>query len=484
MIRVWTDSERAGVLDRLDRHGATFAYDPIVPPSRAASLTMPVRAQSWDVRTGLLPVFEMNLPEGALRARLTRRFAKAAGTFDEIDLLSVVGRTQIGRIRYSGIKETLSEAVPLHSVNDILRARRDGGLFDYLLEEFAEHSGLSGVQPKVMIRATGKASDPHGRQSPSIQSATHIVKFWDEGEFPELAANEFFCLSAARKLGLEVPEFKLSEDGGALVIERFDLNEGAYLGFEDFCVLNGFRTADKYNGGYERRLFNRLRQFVSSSRTQTALQSLFRLFVLNCAIRNGDAHLKNFGILYKAIDADIDIAPVYDLITTWAYLPNDPMALTFEGSTTWPDQRKLLLLGQTRADLTQSQARTVLEDVADALASVAPALRSYFHDKPHEVGNRMIAAWEAGIHDSLGLIRNLKTGKLQKIERKPRIARSDAAVLELLRQSDGVYIGTQAALATRLAVPQTTLSGTLKRLVERGLIQRTARQIKLVSHEV
>ncbi len=63
---------------------------------------MPVRVQSWDSKFALLPIFEMNLPEGALRERLTRRFAKATGTFDDFDLLAIVGRTQIGRIRYSG----------------------------------------------------------------------------------------------------------------------------------------------------------------------------------------------------------------------------------------------------------------------------------------------------------------------------------------------------------------------------------------------
>lgn len=30
---------------------------------------------------------------------------------------------------------------------------------------------------------------------PSIRSATHIVEFWDQDEYPELAANEFFCLT-------------------------------------------------------------------------------------------------------------------------------------------------------------------------------------------------------------------------------------------------------------------------------------------------
>ncbi|MGZ5852139.1 MAG: type II toxin-antitoxin system HipA family toxin, partial [Hyphomicrobium sp.] len=355
MIRVWSDGQRAGVLDRLGAKGSTFAYDPSSSAQRSVSVTMPVRVPSYDAKFGLLPIFEMNLPEGALRERLTRRFAKATGTFDDFDLLQVVGRTQIGRIRYSGLDEDLSESVPFQSIDQILRARRDGELFDYLLEQFAVHSGLSGVQPKVMIRARDGGTAPGNRHSPSILSATHIVKLWDEAEFPELAANEYFCLQVAKRLGLNVPSFMLSDDGGALIVERFDRVGDGYIGFEDFCVLNALGTADKYKGGYETRVFRRMRDFVSPSQAPRSLEDLFRLFLLNCAVRNGDAHLKNFGVTYADIDGVIKNAPVYDVVTTWAYVPNDPMALTLDGSTRWPDRKSLVDLGQTRAELSRKK---------------------------------------------------------------------------------------------------------------------------------
>jgi serine/threonine-protein kinase HipA len=99
MIKVWTDAAEAGLLDRHGERGSTFVYLPGAPPASAVSVTMPLRLESWSVPFGLLPVFEMNLPEGALRERLRLAFAKATGTFDEFDLLSIVGRSQIGRIR-------------------------------------------------------------------------------------------------------------------------------------------------------------------------------------------------------------------------------------------------------------------------------------------------------------------------------------------------------------------------------------------------
>src|SRR5579871_3449609 len=202
MIKVWTDAAESGLLDRHGERGSTFAYLPGMAAARAVSVTMPVRLPSWSVPFGLLPIFEMNLPEGFLRERLRLAFAKATGTFDEFDLLSIVGRSQVGRIRYTGNKEQLNEEVPFQSVDEILERKRGGDLFRYLLEKFAAFSGISGVQPKILVRdeqAFAETKHSGRRLSQSYKGATHIVKFWESNEFPQLAANEFFCLTVARK---------------------------------------------------------------------------------------------------------------------------------------------------------------------------------------------------------------------------------------------------------------------------------------------
>ena len=401
MLRVWVDRHSTGILDRFKARGSTFAYRAEASAADAVSVTMPKRTASWNTDFGLAPIFDMNLPEGALRSLLARRFAKAVGTFDDLDLLAVVGRTQIGRLRYSAPDAALDEHVPFQSVDEILRARRGGELFDHLLDRFAVHSGLSGVQPKVMIRGRNDENQPT-----LFKTATHIVKLWNQDEYPELAANEFFCLSVAQKLGIRVPSFHMSDDGGALVVERFDLKpDDGYLGFEDFCVLNGVNTERKYEGGYETRLFRRAREFILGPRQPPALFELFRLFTLNCAIRNGDAHLKNFGIIYADVQGEAELAPAYDLVTTQAYLPRDPMALTLNGSTNWPNRRQLTHLGQTRANLTARQVASTMEAIADAMSDVAPTATAYFNGRAPELGRFMMQAWEAGIRDSLDLSR-------------------------------------------------------------------------------
>jgi serine/threonine-protein kinase HipA len=407
MIKVWTDGAEAGLLDRKDERGSTFLYLPEINTARAVSVTMPVRLSSWDRSFGLPPIFEMNLPEGALRERLRLAFAKATGTFDEFDLLAVVGRSQVGRIRYMGRLEQLHENVPFQSVDEILTRQRGGELFHYLIEKFASFSGISGVQPKILVRdekASVALRDAKPRLSQSYRGATHIVKFWEPNEFPQLAANEYFCLKVAQACGLDVPNYQLAEDAMALVVDRFDLRaDGTYCGFEDFCVLNARRTDEKYSGSYESSVMKRFQQFANSTHVNEDLEKLFTLIVLNCALRNGDAHLKNFGILYDDVLGEARLAPVYDLVTTAVYLPKDSMALTLNGTTRWPSAREIRRLGETRMGGSPLHVKQILERIAAALSDVSDEVRSYIKQHKYfaEIGERMLQEWKKGAALSL-----------------------------------------------------------------------------------
>jgi serine/threonine-protein kinase HipA len=407
MIRVWTDAAESGLLERLDTRGSTFAYLPELASARAVSVTMPVRLASWNTSFGLAPLFEMNLPEGALRERLRLAFAKATGSFDDFDLLGIVGRSQLGRVRYTGQKEQLREDVPFQSVDEILARRRDGDLFRYLIDKFASFSGVSGVHPKFLIRDQSASVPLQGastRLSQSYRGATHIAKFWEAHEYPQLAANEYFCLKVAEKCGLDVPNFRLAEDGGALVIDRFDLRpDGTYRGFEDFCVLNARRTDEKYRGSYETSILKRFAEFANSRHVGEDLERLFTLIAINCALRNGDAHLKNFAIVYDDVEGEARLAPVYDLVTTSVYLPKDRLALTLNGSTAWPAARELRRLGETRLGATPAHVGEILDRISEAMDSVAKGVRRYIKEHPvfGDIGAGMLREWKQGIAHSL-----------------------------------------------------------------------------------
>jgi len=310
----------------------------------------------------------------------------------------------VGRIRYTGQKEQLQEDVPFQSVDEILARRRDGDLFRYLLDKFASFSGISGVQPKILVRDEGALRKSTYQLSESYRGATHIVKFWDQNEYPQLAANEYFCLKVAEKCGLEVPPFRLAEDALALVIDRFDLRpDGTYRGFEDFCVLNARRTDEKYRGSYETSILKRFTQFANSLHVGEDLERLFTLIAVNCALRNGDAHLKNFGILYDDVLGEARLAPVYDLVTTTVYLPKDSMALTLNGTTQWASAKELQRLGETRMGGAPARIREILQRIDAAMMATTEEVRVYIKDHPEfeSIGNRMVKEWEQGVAHSL-----------------------------------------------------------------------------------
>jgi len=183
------------------------------------------------------------------------------------------------------------------------------------------------------------------------------------------------------------------------VVDRFDLRpDGTYRGFEDFCVLNARRTDEKYRGSYETSILKRFQQFSNSSNLLADLEKLFTLIALNCALRNGDAHLKNFGIVYDDVLGEARLAPVYDLVTTAIYLPKDSLALTLNGSTQWPDSKALRRLGETRMTATPAKVRQILEGISDALSQTEVEVRAYMkeHSEFKDVGGRMLQEWHKG----------------------------------------------------------------------------------------
>jgi serine/threonine-protein kinase HipA len=127
------------------------------------------------------------------------------------------------------------------------------------------------------------------------------------------------------------------------------------------------------------------------------------LIALNCALRNGDAHLKNFGIVYDDVQGEARLAPVYDLVSTSVYLPKDSLALALNGTTKWPSAKDLRKFGETRTGATPAKVRSILERSYEAIQDTAKEVRSYIEQHPEfeELGQRMLQEWEKGSATSL-----------------------------------------------------------------------------------
>jgi len=394
-LAVWAADQRVGLLNRTtgQTHKYVFAYGQSVEsPDAQVSLTMPVRLESWLSRD-LHPVFQMNLPEGALLEAIRRSLAKLAGE-DDLTILRVTGGNQIGRNRFSLPGDTApGVAETAESLDELLSYPDTEELFHDLVTKYALRSGVSGVQPKVMLDATERGTAAVGG---------YIVKSWGS-DYPHLAANEFFCMSAAKRAGLPVPEFHLSGNGGLFVMKRFDLAPGGnFLGFEDMCSLQALGTPHKYDSTYER-VARTIKDFVSGEHLQAAREQFFASLVLSGMIRNGDAHLKNFGVLYERPGQPVCLAPVYDMVTTAAYIPRDIPALSIAGTKKWWPRKVLEKFAVSHLALPVGKIRRIFEEIADGVNDTRDILSAYMDEHPEfrDVGNRMLAAWNEGVMEQV-----------------------------------------------------------------------------------
>lgn len=362
---------------------AVFMYRPGVVPQRAVSVTMPVDAPaySWE---GLHPIFAQNLPEGYLGDMIRKYVAKTYGAGD-LNVLTALGRHQVGRVVLNdpALGEPVETKAGGESLKKILSSDNDL-LFEELVEKYALRSGVSGVQPKVLVptRLDEKSA---------LRTEGYIVKSWGD-DFPQLAANEYFCMSLARDFGLPVPAFYLSDDAKLFVMSRFDRRAGGqWLGFEDACVLQGLSPEDKYSGSYEK-LVKTFATYLSSQYRQAGLHWLFKSLLMSWAVQNGDAHLKNFGLLYEHPFKERWLAPTYDIVSTTPYLRHDVPALTLAGRKAWWSVNYLERFGTQSCGLSLKVVRQEMALLTQLLFKMAEKIEAYIDAHPAfcEVGGIMV----------------------------------------------------------------------------------------------
>lgn len=364
---------------------------------REVSLTMPLRAESY-ASGALLPIFEMNRPEGYLLSKIEEAFAKEGG-LDDMRLLDIVGGAQIGRLTYERPEEQRPRVPGRIGLKEILARQPTSELFDFLVATYFE-SGISGVQPKVLVPDDDKYGAALGRET--VVHADLIVKSGGD-EFPYLTQNEFMCLTAARRAGIATPDFWLSEDGGLFVTERFDLRGGAALGFEDMTVLMNKGSRRKYEGSYEN-VARAVRLFLAEADPLAALHELFEYIAFIVMVRNGDGHLKNFGLLYEhpSHKESIRLAPLYDVVTTSIYGFTHPrtsitkydrtLALNLRKSREYPNRDSLFAFGREHCGVHAPER--VIDRIAEALSAT---LKDQREKIPAKLWDNLNKEWQVGL---------------------------------------------------------------------------------------
>ncbi|KWR90587.1 type II toxin-antitoxin system HipA family toxin [Cupriavidus sp. IDO] len=389
ILDVYVDAKLVGTLAE-EAGGCVFTYPPDVPAERLVSLLMPVRAESY-VWKGLHPFFQMNLPEG-YKKDLIRQGLGAHADVTDMGLLALTGANSIGRVQVVPRGASLEAAIRKTDMAALLASADSRENLLRLLEEGITE-GVSGVMPKAFARPDDKAT---------VWTDEFILKT-GFADIPWLSLNEYLCLEVARHAGLDVPETTLSADGQVLAIRRFDRpGDGRRLAVEDYCALKGLDPVEKYRKGTLEDLARLSATYIGRDSLKENARKLHTLHLLNYALRNADAHLKNFAVTYTST-ADVRLAPVYDIVTVTIYprYRTNPPALPLYGKRVWASGKLLMKhggawLGLSKADMTDNLGR-----VSEAVQKVVPRVAEFAERFPgfREVGKLMLDAWAQGLED-------------------------------------------------------------------------------------
>ncbi|WP_315134580.1 type II toxin-antitoxin system HipA family toxin [Achromobacter marplatensis] len=382
-----------GVLSRDSQGDYTFTYAPAVSATHALSLNMPASTKEWKSRT-LFPIFQVSYPEGFLERLLEARLAKKGVRASELEMLLACGQHRIGNLR-------LLPHAGSAGTNYLRRTDEDAYvetscLTDLETTPLGNLPGISGGFPKYLGTVPGRSSPASARQ--------WIVKA-NDADHPELTTLEFFGMEVSRRMGLPTATTILSQDRDRLYVERFDMEEnGTPLQFEDACSLLGLPARDKYACSIER-VIHAIRSIVPANEANRVCSNLFGQYVLTSAIRNGDAHLKNFGVLYSP-GSSPQLSPVYDMLTMGAYAPRandgdafDGMALTLRGTRRWPrpaDLNELAKLCGVSSAEKEEWYRRLGEAISFVSMEVLEFCRSANYDPATSRLGRMLGLWSFG----------------------------------------------------------------------------------------
>ncbi|HZL19150.1 MAG TPA: type II toxin-antitoxin system HipA family toxin [Polyangia bacterium] len=286
-------------------------------------------------RLHLAPFFSNLLPEGGLRELIARHAQVHPDR--EADLLAVLGEDLPGAIVVRRISGEVTDAEQASEATNIERGETDGTL----------RFSLAGAQLKfsVLYRA--------GTRGPTFPLAGRggdwIAKLPSE-IYEQVPENEYAMMLWAGQVGINIPEVRLIAAGDieglpvqidphqqVFLSRRFDRpTSGPRIHQEDFAQVANVRRAQRY-GTMSHTSIARVVRAVSG---EDDLDETIRRTAFNVLIGNGDAHLKNWSLVYPdGIQARL--SPAYDLVSTVTYISTDKLALKLSREDRF-DQVRLL----------------------------------------------------------------------------------------------------------------------------------------------
>jgi len=352
----------------------------------------------YSSRMKLPPFFSNLLPEGVLREYMVKRLKIHQD--HEFDILTALGAGLPGAVRALPANELPRAAINYRP--DTTHAAS---------EETPIEFSLGGSQLKFSMIEHG------GRFALADGGDEWIVKP-PHPTHPSVPANEYTMMRLAAAAGVQTPEVKLVKldaidvkgllglsipqwETWAYAIKRYDRTAEGRVHVEDFAqVFNVYGDQEYRATNYD--TIGRLIFDLFPNRFEQLAEFVRRL-VVNILIGNGDAHLKNWSVIYKD-KITPQLSPVYDLVSTIHYVQNDSLALNLGGEKRFEaiTEAHFERLARRMEAPTKFVRDTVKETVATA-RKVWPGLVMEI-GPPKDLRERLYRYW-AGLSDLLRIVK-------------------------------------------------------------------------------
>ncbi len=191
--------------------------------------------------------------------------------------------------------------------------------------EMAGKTSISGVQPKILVTLDKKKN-----VLVSANDGEYILKsqIFSPVVYLNVPENEQCCMDIAEEIGIDVPPhclIPLKDKSLAYVVKRFDRKNGQKIHQEDF--FQALEKKEKYDGSVEQ-IGKKLMQI--SAVPGLDVQLFYERVVFYFIIGNGDAHFKNYSIVYID-DGQKRLSPAYDIVCSRLVVKDNDSALTING---------------------------------------------------------------------------------------------------------------------------------------------------------
>lgn len=292
-----------------------------------------VMAEPWVHHQRLHPVLSNLLPEGVLRDFIAQGLKVHPD--NEFRLFSYLGNDLPGAI-------VATPLTPAAIPEQILRAYGNVEAINFEPIPRQNKFSLAGVQMKFSM----KEKDGRYNLSGEGELGDWIIKT-PSTRHQFVPLNEFTAMSLAAIAGVEIPEIQLvalnkldnlppinlPAEQYAFAIRRFDRQHGSRLHMEDFAQILVKYPHEKYHSASYEQIGKVIYDFSGDGLADA--QQFARRLLVNILLANGDAHLKNWSLLYT--DNIIPrLSPAYDVVTTQVYIEHETeFALKLSKTRAW-----------------------------------------------------------------------------------------------------------------------------------------------------